>query len=1077
MAAPWNLLQMIDTSALICQHLRLSPRPTGRQGAFQVASLAARALFPRRCSLSDVKKLGKFEIICKIGQGAMGVVYKARDPFLNRTVALKTLNPGLFEDSVLLKRFYSEARSAGCLRHPNIVTIYELGYEGDMPFIAMQFLNGESLDKVIDRLPNLPLSQKVGFIVYTCRALDYAHKQNPPVIHRDIKPGNVMVGPDGSVMVVDFGIARLGETSITQSSGLLIGTLGYMSPQLFHGGTADARSDIWATGVMFYELLAYRRPFRGENAAALMSNVVLEEPRPISEAAPGTPEDIERILGRMLAKSAEERYQSMDEVLMDLEPVWKRLLQADISILLENTERLLNEGDLLAAKSEIVQILNWDSTNPQAKRVSDLINTELRKQKLYPQVKVHVENAQKLLSEGHPEEARSEAQLALRLDSSYQPAVEIVRQAQALLERSREIRHALRVSKELMAEGALTEAETQLGKALALDPSNEVARDHLKHLRDERERRELRRQRDTLLQRARTLWTNLQYEDCISLLLSLDKQFPDDLEILKFLDAAREDQAEQQRQAFLVDIRNLLSTEQFETALKSLDTFLAKFPSDATANSLRSHALHGRDLQQREQRVNDGKAQLQALMSQEKYEETVVRGKELQREFPWDSELSDLLALARAKRSEIEQRLRLEQFARQIQQMMKGGHFEDAIETSESALSEFPDNAEILSLAEHARNEQAEKGKQDLIKRRVREVERMLKHHQLTDAVDLARQTVSTLGPDSRLVAVLHQVEKELEFREQRKQRQAETIQTVRTLLNDGRLTDAALLLKDAIESRLFAPDDAQIRAFFEEIGARRRPPATPDVPSEPSAPTAASGLTLVLPITDPAKDYVFLGGTAQPDAPANAEQSAALGEVSSLGAIGKPVQSSRAPLVESQSVAPGFVPSSPEIIAEGSGKESLDLKAIERHLAFSLGPIARFMVQKAAAKAKNQDELFGQLASMLSSQQDRQAFLAKKKEFLRIPPPEIERAKGAAGGGEKQADMTVPRIVKLNPADLHKAAELLAHYLGPVSRILTERAARHTDTLSGLYMILADHLTDNSERARFLREAGFPES
>src|ERR1700751_5258663 len=146
-----------------------------------------------------------------------------------------------------------------------------------------------------------------------------------------------MVGPDGSVMVVDFGIARLGETSISQSSGLLIGTLGYMSPQLFQGGTADARSDIWATGVMFYELLAYRRPFRGENAAALMSNVVLEEPRLITEAAPGTPEEVAHILSRMLAKKTDERYQSMDEVLMDLEPVWKRLLHTDISILLENS--------------------------------------------------------------------------------------------------------------------------------------------------------------------------------------------------------------------------------------------------------------------------------------------------------------------------------------------------------------------------------------------------------------------------------------------------------------------------------------------------------------------------------------------------------------------------------------------------------------------------------------------------------------------------------------------------------------------------------------------------------------------
>ena len=287
--------------------------------------------------MPNFQNLGKFEIICKLGQGAMGVVYKARDPLINRVVALKTLRTGLFDDSILLKRFYSEARAAGNLRHPNIVTIYELGHEGDMPFIAMQFLHGESLDKVIERLPNLPLSQRVGFIVHVCRALDYAHNQNPPVIHRDIKPANVVVGPDGSVVVVDFGIARLGEASLPHSSGVLIGTLSYMSPQLFRGGTADAQSDIWATGVMFYELLAYRRPFRGENAAALMSTVVLEEPRSILEAAPGTPEDVERILSRMLAKGVEERYRSMEEVLMDLEPVWKRLLQADISILLENS--------------------------------------------------------------------------------------------------------------------------------------------------------------------------------------------------------------------------------------------------------------------------------------------------------------------------------------------------------------------------------------------------------------------------------------------------------------------------------------------------------------------------------------------------------------------------------------------------------------------------------------------------------------------------------------------------------------------------------------------------------------------
>ena len=1020
--------------------------------------------------MSEIQKLGKFEILSKLGQGAMGVVYKARDPLINRTVALKTLRTDLFDNSVSRKRFYSEARAAGNLRHPNIVTIYELGHEDEMPFIAMQFLHGESLDKVIDRLPNLPLSQRVGFIVYICRALDYAHKQNPPVVHRDIKPANVVVGPDNSVMVVDFGIARFGETTLSHSSGLLIGTLSYMSPQLFRGGTADAQSDIWATGVMFYELLAYRRPFRGENAAALMSNVVLEEPRPISEAAPGTPRDVEEILTRMLAKPVEDRYQSMEAVLMDLEPVWKRLLQADISILLENSDRLLREGDLLAARSEIIQILNWDSTNLQAKRVSEVINSELRKQKFLPQLRAHVENGQKLLAEGHHEEARSEAQLALKLDSSYEPAAGLLRQAQSAQERARNIRQAIQASEELMAIGALTDAETQLDKALALDPGNQAVRNHLKHLRDDRASRELRKQRDAQLQLGRVLLSKLQYDECVSLLVSLDEQFPGDGEVIKFLDAARQDQAEQRRQVLLVGIRNSLSAGEFAAALDSLDSFLVQFPSDATAQSLRSQALHGRDLQQREQRVKDGKRQLRNLTTQEKYEEAIVRGKELQREFPWDTEIAELLVLARTEQSRVLQRVRLGQLATQIDEMTKHGHFTEAIQSAETALAEFPDNAEIQALVERAKNEQAGKAKQQLIEHRVREVERMLKHRQLTDAIDLARQTITTLGNDPRLLAALHQGEKELEFRDQKKQRQAQTIQTAHSLLDDGKLTDAAMLLKDAIEARLFSADDPSVRALFEEIGSRSRPATDPVIRAE--SPSVVSEETLAQPAAEPARDYVFMGDTREPGGPTQGELRNGL---TAAGASMKPGRMSSPLGARSQSLRPGVIASSLEIGAGRGTSEQLDLRAIEKHLAVSIGPLARFIVEKAATKAKDPDDFFAQVASSLSSQQDRQAFLAKRMDFFRTSPLPVQMAKTGVGFENRPATF-VPQGARLNLEDIRKASELIAVYLGPISMILTERAAQRCGTLRDLYQILAGYLKQGPERAKFLNDAGFPE-
>src|SRR5882762_11277846 len=208
-----------------------------------------------------VERLGKYEIISEIGRGAMGAVYKARDPLIDRLVALKTITGGPIAQSNLLDRFYQEARSAGALQHPNIVTIYELGHEKNTPFIAMEYLEGLSLDRLIEQRAQLPLSVKLGYVVRVCEALAYAHRHN--VVHRDVKPANIMVTNEGVVKVVDFGIARLTDMSMTQPN-MMMGSRAYMSPQLYKGERADACSDIWAIGVTLYELLTYRRPFTGD---------------------------------------------------------------------------------------------------------------------------------------------------------------------------------------------------------------------------------------------------------------------------------------------------------------------------------------------------------------------------------------------------------------------------------------------------------------------------------------------------------------------------------------------------------------------------------------------------------------------------------------------------------------------------------------------------------------------------------------------------------------------------------------------------------------------------------------------
>ena len=158
----------------------------------------------------------------------MGVVYRARDPIINRLVALKTITTGVADDPALLQRFYREAQSAGGLQHPNIVTIYDMGEAGALPYIAMELVEGENLEQLIARRSTFPITLKLSYAMQACRAFDYAHKRG--IVHRDIKPGNVMVSKDGAVKVVDFGIARVLETSRTQT-GMLIGTFAYMSPE------------------------------------------------------------------------------------------------------------------------------------------------------------------------------------------------------------------------------------------------------------------------------------------------------------------------------------------------------------------------------------------------------------------------------------------------------------------------------------------------------------------------------------------------------------------------------------------------------------------------------------------------------------------------------------------------------------------------------------------------------------------------------------------------------------------------------------------------------------------------------
>ena len=255
--------------------------------------------------------ISHYKIIRKIGAGGMGEVYLAQDTKLNRRVALKFLPVQYAEDQGLKARFMREAQAAAALNHPNVITIHEVAEHGSRPYIAMEYVEGRSLKDLIVA-QRLPIQKVIDLAVQICQGLAKAHQSE--IVHRDVKPQNVMIDRDGLVRICDFGLARVKREAMLTQLGTTVGTVAYMSPEQARGEEVDCRTDVWALGVVIYEMLAGELPFKGEHDQAVIYSILNTEPRPLI----GLPVELEQLVNRALAKNPDERYQTVSEVLEDL---------------------------------------------------------------------------------------------------------------------------------------------------------------------------------------------------------------------------------------------------------------------------------------------------------------------------------------------------------------------------------------------------------------------------------------------------------------------------------------------------------------------------------------------------------------------------------------------------------------------------------------------------------------------------------------------------------------------------------------------------------------------------------------
>ncbi|MBW1732293.1 MAG: protein kinase [Deltaproteobacteria bacterium] len=269
-------------------------------------------------ALSDLKKVGRYEIVDKLGQGSMGLVYLGKDPYIKRDVAIKISRPsrglGKEEAEKYKEKFFKEAQSAGRLTHPNIVSIYDAGIEGEFCYITMEYIDGPTLQRFCRKVNLLPVSKVLEIIFVVCRALDYAHRNG--IVHRDIKPSNIMLNSSGAVKITDFGIAHV-DTSQSSPSGL-VGSPCYMSPEQVKEEPIIEKSDIFSLGCVLYELLTGVKAFPGDNYFSILYKITHEDPIPITKLRPELPDILQRIVSKALAKRPIDRYETCLDLAYDL---------------------------------------------------------------------------------------------------------------------------------------------------------------------------------------------------------------------------------------------------------------------------------------------------------------------------------------------------------------------------------------------------------------------------------------------------------------------------------------------------------------------------------------------------------------------------------------------------------------------------------------------------------------------------------------------------------------------------------------------------------------------------------------
>jgi len=666
----------------------------------------------------------------------MGVVYRARDSRMGRQVAIKTLTEDFTDDPSILQRFYHEAEKTGKLKHPNIVTVYDLGEQDGAPYIVMELVDGQSLESLIKE-DRTPLLEKLRIVEQVCSALGYAHQND--VIHRDVKPANVIVQQDGVAKLLDFGIAREEKNNLGLTrTNAVVGTVPYMAPERLRGDPLDARSDIFAVGVMLYQTLTRQLPFQGEEGV-LVIKLMSEKHPPLGTYLQEYPLALDGILDRSLAKNPDERYATAEEMGAELFAIIDELKREHIEDMMLQIKRLSQEQQFVQARDALQQLLKLDHQHTEARRMLSEVQRHLSRKQRDEQAQRLSLQAEDLIRDREFVQAIDLLDQAAQLvpdDKIVARLIEETRRKRVLQEK---IERFVRKAETARLAGDFDGAKAIMQEAMEVDEQDPRLLAAYAALARQVEEASQRAKAWELIEQARAELRERRYAESLQVLRQIEQIDPFHPELQGLLSSATTGAQQEIRRKVLDEVEAVVARaathEQAQSALETIQAAIEKSGSDPALLRLQAQVMRqvkeftGKRLV--EETARECRAKLDASPSEALQ---IVQAALLQ--LPGNE---NLLALQtsiedRLARQSLEERR--SDLLKQAHQALSEGRFADAVKVLESCHGELQSH-EISELLEFARTEMDRHEQHQYLAASLAEGQRLVREGLYSEAIEL----------------------------------------------------------------------------------------------------------------------------------------------------------------------------------------------------------------------------------------------------------------------------------------------------------------------------------------------------